>query len=626
MSLPVPCTGRAAALLQGVAQVTHQLLIDNDFATAIPPALAILGELTGVDRVYLFTVHSQQQELALKLEFEWFRQPEMALRPQASHPPLTLTQMGLGCWHHCLAQGSSITALTRNLPRDQQDLLTAQGVKSVLIMPILLPAQGDPGGDRKLWGLIGFDDCHQDRHWSRDEEAVMSTLAANIGGLVARQQTEKSLREAAEREQLLTQTSLRIRQSLDLEEILATTVQEVRQLLGCDRVLVGDMQGPVQGKIIAESLAPNISSMRDILIDEAALEEIRGKFAQGAVSAYADTAQAPPGFLNKRNYLDRYQIRASVAVPIPLGSAFYGVLVAHQCSTTRQWQPLEIDLLQKLSTQVAIALQQAQLYQQVQNLNTNLDSQVEERTRELHQRMAELQNLHQVREVFLQAVTHDLRTPLMGTILVLRTWLQTPGDPLSIPRGLLERMVDSINRQLVLINSLLEVHSQESRSITLTPQALSIQDLIQEVTGDLEPLLHKNQATLAWALPNQAPPVMADAQQIRRVLENLLTNALKHNPPGLNIQLRLEKEATGLKVSVQDDGVGMNPEDQAGLFERCVLRGKGRYSPGIGLGLYLCSQIITAHGGIIGVDSTPGQGSTFWFTLPWAESLRPSGA
>jgi signal transduction histidine kinase len=133
---------------------------------------------------------------------------------------------------------------------------------------------------------------------------------------------------------------------------------------------------------------------------------------------------------------------------------------------------------------------------------------------------------------------------------------------------------------------------------------------------DLAPLLVENQATLSNQVPPELPPVTADPALIRRVFENLLTNALKHNPPGLHLTLHATIEDDMIRCNVQDNGVGMTPGECESLFERYTRGTRARRSTGIGLGLYLCRQIITAHGGQIGAISTPGEGATFWFTLP----------
>jgi signal transduction histidine kinase len=322
-------------------------------------------------------------------------------------------------------------------------------------------------------------------------------------------------------------------------------------------------------------------------------------------------------------------------------------MVAHQCDRRRDWQPFEIDLLRSLSTQVAIAIQQAQLYQQVQELNSNLEQQVEERTQELQQKYTELQELHQLKDVFLHAVSHDLRTPVLGWLMVLNNLLsrQEPEElnvsklkvesslenlhspnlqsPIPVPHSVLERMIQSSDRQLRLINSLLEVHSSEVAGVALHCESVQLGELVRILVEDFEPLATKNYATLINQLSTNLPLINADPAQLRRVYENLLTNAFFHNPPGIKITLDAQVEEGMIRCTVADNGIGMSQELCDRLFQlyfkgqnaKTLPKGHRPYT-GLGLGLYLCHQIITAHGGNIGVNSHQGEGTTFWFTLP----------
>ncbi|MGV0026206.1 PAS domain-containing sensor histidine kinase [Phormidesmis priestleyi] len=264
----------------------------------------------------------------------------------------------------------------------------------------------------------------------------------------------------------------------------------------------------------------------------------------------------------------------------------------------------------------------AKLYQQVQSLNANLEIQVADRTAELQQKMAELQELSQLKEDFLHAVSHDLRTPIVGMGLVLKNLLKRrlgSGEAaVQVARSILERMMQSCDRQLNLINSLLEAHSSEVKGVVLRCEAVQLNSLVQTVLAELEPLASENRATLVSIVSDALPPVMGDAVQIQRVFENLLTNALQHNSPGLTVTVRLTIVQNSIRCEIRDDGVGMTLEECDHLFDRYVRGRRERRSAGIGLGLFLCRQIITVHGGQIGVESTPGNGATFWFTLPFA--------
>jgi signal transduction histidine kinase len=209
----------------------------------------------------------------------------------------------------------------------------------------------------------------------------------------------------------------------------------------------------------------------------------------------------------------------------------------------------------------------------------------------------------------------------MGMLLVLQNLQKQPDETIHLSRPVLNRMVESLERQLEMLNSLLDARFTEVQGLHLNFQSIRFGQLVDSVIHDLEPLVNKHQAKLINQVPSDLPSIMADAAQLRRVLENLITNALKHNRPGVQLILNAKAEAGVIRCITKDDGVGISKADCATLFNRYARRSRTRLTPGIGLGLYLCRQIIAAHGGEIGVISSPRQGATFWFTLPLELSL-----
>lgn len=232
---------------------------------------------------------------------------------------------------------------------------------------------------------------------------------------------------------------------------------------------------------------------------------------------------------------------------------------------------------------------------------------------------SEFESRQQLR-VFLHAVSHDLRNPVLGMLMVLRNLLNQPGEKVQVNRSMLERIADSSDRQLDLINSLIDSHAAEVRGVVLHCQPLQLSPLIQSAIADLQPMLTKEQAKITNLIEANLPLVNADPLQLGRVYQNLIANALKHNPPGLGLTLDAKHEGDWIRCTVADDGVGMSQEQCEKLFDLYFRGSQKRQSVGLGLGLYLCRQIITAHGGEIGVNSRLGEGTTFWFRLPVAVS------
>lgn len=202
--------------------------------------------------------------------------------------------------------------------------------------------------------------------------------------ITERKQAEEALRQQAERERLVNTIAQRIRNSLDLEAILNTAVSEVRQFLRADRVLICRIETENNGVIIAESVEPNWSSHLQLEVTGDWFEQQYQVCQQGKNLVMNDCEQVEqtPSY---QNILTQMQVRASLKVPILQGANLWGVLVVHQCSAARQWEAFEIGLLEQLATQVAIAIQQSELYQQVQQFNAELEAIVEERTVQLWQ-------------------------------------------------------------------------------------------------------------------------------------------------------------------------------------------------------------------------------------------------
>jgi signal transduction histidine kinase len=222
--------------------------------------------------------------------------------------------------------------------------------------------------------------------------------------------------------------------------------------------------------------------------------------------------------------------------------------------------------------------------------------------------------------LFIHALTHDLRIPVLGTSVVLQSLLrksQAANGEAIITTPKLEQLLAGNDRQLNLINSILTAHKSEVQGISLNCQPLQLSAVVGSVLADAELLLTQNQVVLTNRVTTDLPLIQADIDHLWRVFSNLITNALNHNPAGIHLTIdAVRQNSQSLYCTIQDSGIGIPIQQQQRLFDLYYRGERSRYMPGLGLGLYLCRQIITAHGGKIGVVSQPGNGSIFWFTLP----------
>ena len=233
--------------------------------------------------------------------------------------------------------------------------------------------------------------------------------------------------------------------------------------------------------------------------------------------------------------------------------------------------------------------------------------------------------LRQQLQLFLHAVSHDLRNPVTGTLMLLQN-LPIHAGKAWLHEATIAQMMAGQERQLKLINSLLEAHTQDVKGVLLHPQVVRLRSLVDAIALEFQPLLQSVQGQITVLVPADLPPLIAEPTQLQRVYDNLLNNALQYNRPGVCVTLNACIQECDLYCTVSDNGQGIDHlardetadwSQQHRVFER-YSRGVNRRQPlHLGLGLYICQQIIEAHGGQIGVDSHHQQGTTFWFTLPF---------
>ncbi|MGL5836580.1 MAG: response regulator, partial [Waterburya sp.] len=198
------------------------------------------------------------------------------------------------------------------------------------------------------------------------DQITVEGLRLTIDGAIAKVQLYNQLKQRIDRDRIVSQITEQIHQSLNLEQILSTTVKEVRRFINSDRVLILRLESADWGTIVSESVAPEWTSFfSNSYYDPCFGQNYIEPFRQGLVTNKPDIydGSIEPCHVE---LLTQLQVRAYLVVPIKQGNQLWGMLIVHHCSSTRQWQALEIDLLQELATQVGIGLQQAELYQKAQ--------------------------------------------------------------------------------------------------------------------------------------------------------------------------------------------------------------------------------------------------------------------
>jgi signal transduction histidine kinase len=285
---------------------------------------------------------------------------------------------------------------------------------------------------------------------------------------------------------------------------------------------------------------------------------------------------------------------ALAGVPLVVAGRPLGVLFLASESGGSRFRAEEVQLLELFAGQAAVAIENARLF-------------------EAASRARAMEELDRLKSEFISAVSHELRTPL--------TYIQGYSELLKVRQPdpiLIQDAVGEINgaavRMARLVDDLLDLSRIEAGRLTLRARELDLGAILRSAVAAAR--VHEPSRQLELELPT-LPILRGDPDRIRQVIDNLLGNALRYAPEG-PIRVLARPDDHGVRVEVADQGPGIPPEDQPRVFEPFYRGANSEIQPlrGGGLGLTIVRKLVEGHGGAVGLNSTPGSGSTFWFTLP----------
>jgi len=269
------------------------------------------------------------------------------------------------------------------------------------------------------------------------------------------------------------------------------------------------------------------------------------------------------------------------------------------------------------------------LQKELEDERKNLERTVEVRTKELRESMKQLKEVNiQLKEAdmlkskFLSTMSHELRTPMNAVIGFTDLLANQFFGSLNEKQINYLKQIDSSSKHLLaLIDNLLDITRIDAGSVKVELEPLALEDSIQAIAQIFKTQLNRKNVKLQIECEPTAKTIRADNRIFRQILFNLISNAIKYSPDDSSIIVRALRMPDKVFVSITDMGIGIEPEDQEKLFNEFyqVNRSRDESLGGLGIGLNLVKRLVKLHGGEIGVESEPGKGSTFWFTIPQKE-------
>lgn len=285
---------------------------------------------------------------------------------------------------------------------------------------------------------------------------------------------------------------------------------------------------------------------------------------------------------------------------------------------------VELGLIDRQKLDAAVTEQIAQLQEALHQSNLLLEQRVQERTAELQEALNKLTELNRMKNDFISNVSHELRTPLahmVGYIDLLSAEALGPvSDDQRSALGVLEK---SYKRLASLIDNLLFLSFDTAETLHLEPEAVDLKDLFHQVVEQYQPRASNESISLTQEVPSGLPQAHADINRLEWALGQLVDNALKFNTRDGRVHINARQEGQRIEVAVADTGIGIPEDKLQEIFEpfHQLDSSSTRRHAGTGIGLTLARRIIEGHGAKLLVESFPGQGSRFSFSLPVAGAV-----
>ena len=567
---------RRDAILEAVAFAAEKLLSTPEWEQSIDAVLRQLGAATGVSRVYIVPSGANRSGAGEASPHEWTASG-VASRADLPASGSYLEGLGLGRWEAILKAGGIVEGTLGSFPSDEQVTLAAQGVWSVVVVPIFAGSA--------WWGFMGFDDCAEERIWPPSAVEVLKTAAGTLGAAILRRRAE------AERLELVREQSARV--EAEAAQRRLGFLAEASQILAASLDYETSLQGVAD--LIVSGMAD--SCFVDIREPDGSTRRIASSSRGGAILHVSSESVAEPLTATVMR-IGQPRLEPSVlAVPLVTQAGITGVLTWLASRDRPFFGVQELELAQHVARRCALAIDNSRLYREARTAVS-------------------------IRDEFLSVAAHELKTPMTS----LRGYAQLlarefdkgqVANPERARRAATTIQVQS-DKLARLVAQLLDVSRIQSGKLAIERKPSDLSGLVREVVDAARTQLREH--TIVARLPSELW-VPIDPLRMEQVVTNLIDNAIKYSPDGgqIDVMLACDADDQTVKLAVRDRGVGVPVEHRANIFDRFYQAHAGgalTSMAGMGLGLYISRQIIELHGGTIRAEFPDDGGTCIAITLP----------
>lgn len=544
--------------------------------------------------------------------------------------------------HQCIANGDEYCEWEFRWPPQIQQASVFWTILSVVVGLTLLTYlhwkhPNFAWSESFIWSLLGGCTCWVWGQWInlRRQAALREPLIHEQIAFVEKRHEElresylEQERTSIELEQkvrqltTLHQTGLLFSSTLDRESLLQQVLETIIQELPYDRAMIAffDQKQGVShdARILGVNshVARLARSLRTPVYDP---DSIEGQVLLQGKPILIGDLQKEWNRLHPftQQLVQMANVKSIISVPLSVKGTIVGSLTVDRTQEHALTQD-DVNLLITVGNQVAIALDNAQAYSQIEEMNASLESRIQERTSALQNANSKLQEVDKLKSTFVSVASHELRTPLTSIKGLVENMLDGFIGELNDRQSFyLTRIKHNVERLSRMTIDLLDLSRIEAGRMEMKMAPLVLLDLIAEVSHTLQPLVESKSLTLFTRHQTRLPSVIGDWDKVFQILTNLLHNAIKFSPTNGDITIEVKPyNAQCIQVCVSDQGKGIPPQDLTNIFESFYRSGaSSTESQGAGLGLAITKSLVELHQGKIWMESEIEKGSRVFFTLP----------